>query len=171
MIPSQDAWPEDHVFISTPSFNYTHQDYRRFFNDINFEDGWHMWEDTRNLTADLPAPGVQVHCFYGVGLPTPVTYIYDEKFPNSDPVNFLYKDGDDTVDSHSMSLCKRWIGKQQQPVHVTEFNGMAHLDIVFNHNVLSAIQEILQGTVQKDEAVRTIFVKQSQRRTLINQSP
>lgn len=171
MIPSEEAWPEDHVFISTPSFNYTHQDYRRFFSDINFEDGWYMWEDTKNLTAGLPTPGVEVHCFYGVGLLTPVTYIYDEQFPNSDPVDFLYEDGDDTVDSRSMSRCKRWIGEQEQPVYVTEFSGMAHLDIVFNLDVLDAIQEILEGRVQKDKTIRTILVKQSQRRKLINQSP
>ncbi|XP_053487270.1 phosphatidylcholine-sterol acyltransferase [Ictalurus furcatus] len=171
MIPSEEAWPEDHVFISTPSFNYTHQDYRRFFSDISFEDGWYMWENTKNLTAGLPTPGVKVYCFYGVGRPTPVTYIYDEQFPNSDPVDFLYEDGDDTVDSRSMSLCKHWIGKQDQKVYVTEFSGMAHLDIVFNHNVLNAIQEILEGMIPKDETVRTVLVKQSQSRSLISQSP
>lgn len=171
MIPSEEAWPEDHVFISTPSFNYTYQDYRRFFSDISFEDGWYMWENTKNLTAGLPTPGVEVYCFYGVGRPTPVTYIYDEQFPNGDPVDFLYEDGDDTVDSRSMSLCKHWIGKQDQKVYVTEFSGMAHLDIVFNHNVLNAIQEILEGMIPKDETVRTVLVKQSQSRSLINQSP
>ncbi|KAI4826090.1 hypothetical protein KUCAC02_021740 [Chaenocephalus aceratus] len=102
------AWPSDHVFISTPTMNYTNQDYQRLFTDINYEDGWHMWEDTKNLTGDLYPPGVEVWCMYGVGLPTPVTYIYDEEFPNKDPVDFVYADGDDTVDSFSMSLCKQW---------------------------------------------------------------
>lgn len=40
MLPSEAAWSKDHVFISTPSFNYTNQDYRRLFKDISFEDGW-----------------------------------------------------------------------------------------------------------------------------------
>uniref|UniRef100_A0A671SX25 Phosphatidylcholine-sterol acyltransferase n=1 Tax=Sinocyclocheilus anshuiensis TaxID=1608454 RepID=A0A671SX25_9TELE len=145
MIPSEEAWPKDHTFISTPFFNYTNQDYQQFFKDINFEDGWYMWEDTRNLTAGLPAPGVEVYCLYGVGLPTPVTYVYDEQFPNTDPIDIIYDDGDDTVGSRSMSLCKRWIGKQEQAVHVTEFRGMAHLDMVFNHKVLTAVQRILEG--------------------------
>ncbi|XP_062856914.1 phosphatidylcholine-sterol acyltransferase [Trichomycterus rosablanca] len=170
MIPSVDVWSEDHVFISTPFFNYTYRDYHQFFNDINFEDGWYMWEDTRNLTASMSTPGVEVHCFYGVGLPTPVTYIYDDQFPNADPVDFVYADGDDTVDSLSMSQCKRWIGKQKQPVYVTEFKGMAHLDIVFNQNVLDAIQEILEGTFKRDMSVRTVAVKHQQRK-LINPNP
>ncbi|XP_030628443.1 phosphatidylcholine-sterol acyltransferase [Chanos chanos] len=147
MIPSEQAWPSDHVFISTPSFNYTNQDYQRFFKDINFDDGWYMWEDTRNLTAGLPTPGVEVYCLYGVGLPTPVTYIYDDQFPNADPIDMLYDDGDDTVDSRSMSLCKRWVGKQEQPVHVTEFRALPHLDIVFDHKVLMYIQQILEGNI------------------------
>lgn len=145
MIPSEQAWPKDHVFISTPSFNYTNQDYKRFFEDIQFEDGWYMWEDTRNLTAGLPPPGVEVFCFYGVGLPTPVTYVYDEEFPNADPVDMLYDDGDDTVDSRSMSLCKRWVGQQDQPVHVKELNGLPHLDMVFSPRVLLMLQRILEG--------------------------
>lgn len=159
MIPSEEAWPKDHVFVSTPFFNYTNQDYQRFFTDINFEDGWYMWEDTRNLTAGLPTPGVEVYCFYGVGMPTPVTYIYNEDFPNADPIDFLYEDGDDTLDSRTMSMCKRWIGKQEQPVYVTEFKGMTHLDMVFNHNVLTAIQKILEGTFHQEESIHTVTVK------------
>ncbi|MBN3315171.1 LCAT acyltransferase, partial [Atractosteus spatula] len=145
MIPTDQAWPTDHAFISTPNYNYTYRDYERFFKDIHFEDGWHMWEDTRNLTAWLPPPGVEVYCMYGVGLPTPVTYIYDENFPNADPVDIVYDDGDDTVDSRSMELCKRWVGKQEEPVHIIELKGMAHLDIVFNDRALTLIQEILEG--------------------------
>ncbi|KAG7473204.1 hypothetical protein MATL_G00093100 [Megalops atlanticus] len=145
MVPTREAWPPEHVFISTPAFNYTSRDYRRFFRDISFEDGWYMYEDTKDLTSGLPAPGVEVHCMYGVGLPTPVTYVYDEGFPNADPVDFVYDDGDDTVDSRSMGLCKRWVGAQDAPVHVTEFRGLPHLDIVFDARVLAAIQNILVG--------------------------
>ncbi|XP_054632343.1 phosphatidylcholine-sterol acyltransferase [Dunckerocampus dactyliophorus] len=145
MLPTEKAWPKDHVFISTPNFNYTNQDYQRFFRDIHFEDGWYMWEDSKNLTAELHPPGVEVWCMYGVGLPTPVTHIYDEEYPNADPIDFVYDDGDDTVDSLSMSLCKRWVGQQEKPVHVTEYRGLPHLDIVFHEKVLIQIQQILEG--------------------------
>lgn len=104
-----------------------------------------MWEDTKNLTGDLDPPGVEVWCMYGVGLPTPVTHIYNEEFPNVDPIDYVYGDGDDTVSSFSMGLCKRWIGQQEKPVHVTEFRGLTHLDIVFHESVLSIIQDILEG--------------------------
>lgn len=104
-----------------------------------------MWEDTKNLTGDLHPPGVEVWCMYGVGLPTAVTYIYDGEFPNADPVDFVYADGDDTVTSTSMSRCKLWTGQQEKPVHVIEYRGLPHLDIVFNEKVLAQIQHILEG--------------------------
>ncbi|XP_024912356.1 phosphatidylcholine-sterol acyltransferase [Cynoglossus semilaevis] len=153
LLPLQSVRAKDHVFISTPTFNYTGQDYNRFFMDIGFEDGWYMWEDTKNLTGDLQAPGVEVWCMYGVGLPTPVTYIYDEKFPDEDPVDYVYADGDDTVDSLSMSLCKRWVGEQDKPVHVTEYRGLPHLDIVYNEKVLTQIQQILEGISETPEEI------------------
>lgn len=90
---------------------------------------------------------------YGVGLPTPVTYIYNDEFPNVDPVDFVYADGDDTVDSFSMSLCKRWIGQQEKPVHVTEFRGLTHLDIVYHEKVLNIIQNVLEGSLDVPEEV------------------
>ncbi|XP_068595195.1 phosphatidylcholine-sterol acyltransferase [Brachionichthys hirsutus] len=156
MLPREQAWPKDHVLISTPSYNYTNQDYKRFFTDINFEDGWHMWEDTKNLTGDLQPPGVEVWCMYGVGRQTPVTYVYNENFPNVDPVGFIYGDGDDTVDRFSMSLCKNWIGQQEKAVHVTEYRGLPHLDIVFHEKVLDLIQDILEGN---SDAPREVNVR------------
>jgi lecithin-cholesterol acyltransferase len=112
-----------------------------------------MWEDTKNLTSALQAPGVEVWCMYGVGLLTPVSYIYDDKYPDSDPVEYVYDDGDNTVDTLSMSQCKRWIGQQEKPVHVTEFRGMPHLDMVFHHKVLALMQQILEGNSDTPEEI------------------
>ncbi|XP_031806096.1 phosphatidylcholine-sterol acyltransferase isoform X2 [Sarcophilus harrisii] len=145
MFPSRLAWPEDHVFFSTPTVNYTFQNFQRFFADLRFEDGWYMWLHTRDLFAGLPAPGVEVYCLYGVGLPTPHTYIYDEGFPYNDPVSILYEDGDDTVATRSMELCARWRKQQPQPVHVFPIPGLQHLNMVFNNQTLDYINSILLG--------------------------
>ncbi|KAJ3596721.1 hypothetical protein NHX12_003125 [Muraenolepis orangiensis] len=153
MLPNVDVWPKDHVLISTPNATYTNQDYEQFFSDMDFEDGWLMWEDTKNLTSGMQPPGVEVWCMYGVGIPTPVSYVYDGGYPDTDPVDYVYADGDDTVDSLSMSQCKRWIGQQEAPVHVTEFRGMPHLDMVFHHKVLGLMQQILEGQSDTPEEV------------------
>ncbi|XP_028906067.1 phosphatidylcholine-sterol acyltransferase [Ornithorhynchus anatinus] len=146
MFPSPLAWPENHVFISTPNFNYTYRDYHRFFTDVRFEDGWFMWNNSRDLLAGLPPPGVEVYCLYGVGLPTPHTYIYDHGFPYEDPIEMLYEDGDDTVSTRSMKLCKGWASRQHHPVHVLELPGIQHFNMVFSNETLDHINAILMGT-------------------------
>ncbi|XP_024588198.1 phosphatidylcholine-sterol acyltransferase isoform X1 [Neophocaena asiaeorientalis asiaeorientalis] len=153
MFPSSQAWPEDHVFISTPTFNYTSRDLQRFFTDLHFEEGWYMWLQSRDLLAGLPAPGVEVYCLYGVGLPTPSTYIFDHGFPYTDPVGMLYEDGDDTVATRSTELCAQWQGLQQQPVHLLPLPGVQHLNMVFSNQTLEHINAILLGTYRNSTAV------------------
>ncbi|XP_036897355.1 phosphatidylcholine-sterol acyltransferase isoform X2 [Sturnira hondurensis] len=152
MFPSSLGWPEDHVFISTPSFNYTGRDFQRFFADLYFEDGWYMWLQSRDLLAGLPAPGVEVYCLYGVGMPTPRTYIFDHGFPYTDPVDMLYEDGDDTVATRSSEL-SLWKGLQPQPVHLLPLNGTQHLNMVFSNQTLEHINAILLGTYRHSISV------------------
>ncbi|XP_040185157.1 phosphatidylcholine-sterol acyltransferase [Rana temporaria] len=145
MIPNNLAWPESHVFISTPSFNYTNRDYQKLFKDIDFEDGWYMWEDTKELLDGLPPPGVEMYCIYGTGHPTAETFIYGDGFPNEPPIDIHYTDGDDTVHKRSLELCKRWKTQQKESVHVIELDGMDHLSMVFSNRTLDVINEILLG--------------------------
>ncbi|XP_021572062.1 phosphatidylcholine-sterol acyltransferase isoform X1 [Carlito syrichta] len=153
MFPSQMAWPEDHVFISTPNFNYTGRDFQRFFVDLRFEEGWYMWLQTRDLLSGLPAPGVEVYCLYGVGQPTPSTYIYDHGFPYTDPVGVLYEDGDDTVATRSTELCGLWRERQPQPVHLLPLHGTQHLNMVFSNQTLEHINTILLGAYRRSTPV------------------
>uniref|UniRef100_A0A8C5QVL6 Phosphatidylcholine-sterol acyltransferase n=1 Tax=Leptobrachium leishanense TaxID=445787 RepID=A0A8C5QVL6_9ANUR len=143
MLPTNLGWPETHVFISTPSYNYTYRDYKRFFQDIEFEDGWYMWEDTKGLLEGLPSPGVEVYCIYGTGNPTPETYVYGDGFPNEPPLEIKYADGDNTLQTRSMALCKNWRHQQKEKVHVFELEGVDHLNIVFSNKTLSLLNEIL----------------------------
>ncbi|NP_001087677.1 lecithin-cholesterol acyltransferase L homeolog [Xenopus laevis] len=143
MLPTNLGWPESHVFISTPSDNYTYKDYQKLFHDIGFEDGWYMWEDTKGLIEGLPPPGVEVYCIYGTGIPTAETYIYGEGFPNEPAIDIKYSDGDDTVHTRSMELCKRWINQQKQKVHIHELAGIQHLNMVFSNQTLTLINDIL----------------------------
>ncbi|XP_069460035.1 phosphatidylcholine-sterol acyltransferase [Ambystoma mexicanum] len=153
MIPGNIAWPDSHVFVSTPSYNYTYNDYQRFFQDIDFEDGFYMWEDTKGLLEGLPPPGVEVFCIYGTGIPTPETYTFGSDFPTGEPTNITYDDGDDTVHTRSMGMCKLWQDQQQEKVHVIELDQVEHLNIVFNNRSLSIINEILQGEYGCGDAV------------------
>lgn len=145
MLPTNLGWPESHVFISTPTNNYTYRDYKKFFHDIDFEDGWYMWEDTKGLIGGLPPPGVDTYCIYGTGHPTAETYVYGEGFPNEPPIDIIYSDGDDTVHKRSMELCKRWENQQKEKVQMIELPGMHHLSMVFSNRTLNVINDILLG--------------------------
>ncbi|XP_059848642.1 phosphatidylcholine-sterol acyltransferase [Hypanus sabinus] len=151
LLPTRRAWPADHIFVSTPTYNYTYNDYRKFFTDIGYEDGWYKWQNGKDLLSDLPPPGVDVYCMYGVGVPTPVTYIYDESFPSSQPVQIVYSDGDNTISKKSLSLCREWRDQQKQKVHVIELPGMRHLDQIYEIHALEAIQNVLLGNYSQQE--------------------
>ncbi|KAM6430746.1 phosphatidylcholine-sterol acyltransferase isoform 1-T1 [Liasis olivaceus] len=157
--PTHMAWPETHIFISTPFHNYTYWDYQQFFTDINFEDGWYMWNDSKNLLERLPPPGVAVYCLFGTGYPTPETYIYDDRFPYEDPVDVVYGDGDDTVSRHNIQLCKQWRDQQKEKVHTLELPGAEHLNMVFDNRTLQYISEILFGNLENVTAAEDLGEK------------
>ena len=50
LMPSQDFWSNKEVLVYRPKRNYTAFEYKEFFEDIGFPDGYLMWEDTRDLT-------------------------------------------------------------------------------------------------------------------------
>jgi len=49
-MPSQDFWSDKETLVYGPTRNYTVNDFKQFFDDIGFPDGYLMWEDTRDLT-------------------------------------------------------------------------------------------------------------------------
>ncbi|XP_058011247.1 phosphatidylcholine-sterol acyltransferase isoform X2 [Ahaetulla prasina] len=156
VFPTHTAWPETHVFVSTPFHNYTYRDYQQFFHDINFEDGWFMWNDSKELLAGLPAPGVEVFCLFGTGHPTPETYIYNDRFPYEDPVDIIYGDGDEMISWRSIEMCKEWRNQQHEKVHVLELPGAEHLNMVFDNRTLQYISEILSGNLENVTATQDL---------------
>ncbi|XP_030633200.1 lysosomal phospholipase A and acyltransferase [Chanos chanos] len=141
LFPYAHTWPSDMVLVSTPEANYTVRDYKRFFTDIDFEDGWEMRQDTEPLVKALEAPGVPVHCLYGTGIPTPQSFSYTS-FPNGEPTVFN-GDGDGTVNLLSAVQCKRWIGQQKQPVRLKELPGTEHVAMLLNYTTVEYIKSVL----------------------------
>ena len=56
LMPYTPPWRPDDILVSTPSANYTLKDYKRFFTDITFIDGFYMHEDTANLVEVSTKP-------------------------------------------------------------------------------------------------------------------
>ncbi|KAF7660139.1 hypothetical protein LDENG_00287370 [Lucifuga dentata] len=144
LLPYAHSWPSDQVLVQTPTTNYTVRDYKRFFSDIGFEDGWLMRQDTESLVADLTPPGVAVHCLYGSGFPTSQAFQYSDKFPDVDP-KVVNGDGDGTVNLQSAIQCQRWIGKQKQPVKLLELPGNEHVAMLLNNTTVAYIKSVLDA--------------------------
>lgn len=50
LMPYEPFWTDKEILVYGPTANYTVKDYKKFFNDIEFPDGYLMREDTENLT-------------------------------------------------------------------------------------------------------------------------
>lgn len=141
LLPYNYTWPPDKVFVSTPTANYTLRDYRKFYRDIDFEDGWFMRQDTEPLLYQMTPPGVRIHCLYGTGVETPDSFHY-ESFPDKEP-KILYSDGDGTVNLQSALQCRKWVDRQKQEVVVFELPGNEHIQMLSNDTTISYVKKLL----------------------------
>ncbi|XP_068384527.1 lysosomal phospholipase A and acyltransferase isoform X3 [Eschrichtius robustus] len=143
LLPYNYTWSPNKVFVHTPTANYTLQDYRRFFQDIGFEDGWLMRQDTEGLVEAMVPPGVRLHCLYGTGVPTPDSFYY-ESFPDRDP-KICFGDGDGTVNLQSALQCQAWRGRQEQKVSLQALPGTEHIAMLANATTLAYLKRVLLG--------------------------
>ncbi|CAL8358543.1 unnamed protein product [Lota lota] len=143
LFPSANTWPKNQILVQTPTNNYTVADYKRFFSDVGFAEGWQIRQDTEPLVSDLAPPGVAVYCLYGSGVPTPETFRYSDKFPDAEPVAVVTGDGDGTVNLHSATQCGRWAGRQPQPVKLLELPGNEHINMLLNYTTVAYIKTVL----------------------------
>jgi lysophospholipase-3 len=75
LLPSKLFWDEKEVLVSCPGKgNYTIRDFKRFFEDMNFPEGYEMRKDTEHLLGDFEPPGVEIHCLHGQGVSTVERY-------------------------------------------------------------------------------------------------
>lgn len=141
LLPYNHTWSHEKVFVYTPTANYTLRDYHRFFQDIGFEDGWFMRQDTEGLVEALVPPGVELHCLYGTGVPTPNSFYY-ENFPDRDP-KICFGDGDGTVNLESVLQCQAWQSRQEHKVSLQELPGSEHIEMLANATTLAYLKRVL----------------------------
>jgi len=151
MLPSPAVFGAQ-TLVSTPSRNYTAQDYTAFFDDIKFPAGKKLSARTAGLTSKLVAPGVDVLCLYSTGVPTGLSFKYGTDFDKQPEI--LNGDGDGTVNEESLKLCERWAeaGAQTRPVRTQKFSNIAHSDMIMNAEVLSVVYKELGLPSSSDSA-------------------
>ena len=141
LLPRAAAW-NDTVLVVTPSRNYTANDYQQLFADAGYPQGYTQFTE---IDMQRPAPNVPTYCFYGLGVETPMTFVYDDGFPNSPPT-VIPGDGDNAVNRPSSEICLQW-ANSVYPFNRTVFQGVGHTAILTDASVLQAIEDIVTMSV------------------------
>lgn len=144
LLPDSRLWPPTEPLIITPKVNYSAHDMERFFNDIGFPEGYIFYETTKKEVDGFIGPtGVdEVYCIYGSNLPTTYYLLYSEagwfqpEFPDQYPT-LVPGNGDGTVPSRSLQLCRRWNGAKS-----LIFDGAEHLRIVGDSRFVNLLKQI-----------------------------
>ena len=159
LLPRPSVWG-DTVIVSTPTQTYTANDYERLFSDIGLADGYAKYQGVERINENFPAPNVPTHCFYGVGVDTPLSFTYREQFPegtNGDP-EVTMGDGDGTVNVESSEVCLRWANANgDQPFNSKTFDRIDHFQIVQNTVVLQQIRDIVGAPTNPTSLWHTIL--------------
>ena len=136
------------VLVSTPSKDYTANDYRDLFSNIKgYERGYQFFQRVQGINLNYPAPNVPTHCLYGDKVDTPKKFTYKANF-NKDTntiglqPDLTYGYGDGTVNNDSLVVCHKW-SSMSSPFENKTFDGVDHTDIVRNPEVLEYIAHIV----------------------------
>jgi len=71
LLPSKYYWDPHEVLVEVEQVaNMTVNDYKEFFEELDYPEGYEMRTDTEHLLRDITSPGVEVHCLYGSGVST-----------------------------------------------------------------------------------------------------
>ena len=157
LLPYSSFWPEDEPIVFSPQYNYTVKDYKKFFTDIDYPQGYMMREDTQDLIKDLKAPGVEVFCVHGVNVSTPAKFKYSNKTWYSEQPEVINSDGDGTVNLRSLHGCLRWKTQQKQLIHHQTFKGVDHMAILSRDPVVNYIKNVITNIHYKRSKSNYIF--------------
>ena len=144
LLPHRFVWG-DTVLVTTPTQTYTANDYQALFSDINYPEGYAKFQGVQDINKNWPTPNVSTHCFYGVGVNTPVSFHYSKPFPegaNDFPDEIMMGDGDGTLPTLSSEVCLQW-ANGAHPFQYLEFRKVDHIQIIKDDNVLKKIGSIV----------------------------
>jgi len=140
LVPQSRFYKSDYVFVYTEKKNYTAADFTQLYIDAGTPITSIIHLRTAKLFDTWKTPGVPVHCLYGTGFPTEISYKYNDGLDKSPEITYSNK-GDGTVPLESLQECSVWKGQQRQPVEVKEFN-LDHQNILNDSELFAYILNI-----------------------------
>ncbi|KAE8747732.1 hypothetical protein FOCC_FOCC005555 [Frankliniella occidentalis] len=148
LLPSPLFWKESEVLVQTGNKNYTINNLKAFFDDINYPLGWEMRKDVEPYSLNFSPPGVEVHCLHGFGVDTVDRLVYKSgKFPDGYPT-FINGDGDGTVNKRSLEGCLHWASQQKKKIYHQTFPKVDHMGILRDTKVLEYLQQLITDKLE-----------------------
>ncbi|XP_025836355.1 group XV phospholipase A2 isoform X2 [Agrilus planipennis] len=145
MLPNQYFWDKDEVLVQTSKKNFSLSNIEEYFRSLNFPIGWEMRKDTLPYQQGNIAPGVEVHCLFGVNITTVERLYYKPGTWLDGYPTLINGDGDGTVNRRSLEGCLRWSKMQSQPVHYQAFPKVDHMGILKEQAVLNYISNLINS--------------------------
>ena len=69
LLARESVW-NDTVLVVTPIQNYTARDFEQLFAEAGYPQGYIQFSE---IDMEFPTPNVSTYCFYGLGVPTPMS--------------------------------------------------------------------------------------------------
>ena len=152
LLPRASVWNHT-VVVTTPNQNYTTNDYRQLFTDAGYQQGYAQFRD---VSMEWSAPNVPTHCFYGLGLPTPMAFVYGTGFPDTLP-KVIRGDGNFAVNRQSAEVCLQW-ADSGYPFNSTVLQGSNHVAILTDKTVLQSIGSIVGAPVDPINDASLLYI-------------
>ena len=145
------------TLVSTPSKEYTANDYSDLFDRIGYSNGYQFFQRVQDINPGFPAPNVPTYCFYGVNVETPMKYIYERDFISGMSTVGLplgkieyAKTGDGLVNIESLEVCHRWSGMPSKYLFkYNTYDDITHLNMVKSSEVLGDIALVVEAPESK----------------------
>ncbi|XP_059058162.1 phospholipase A2 group XV-like [Achroia grisella] len=158
LMPSPVLWKPNEVLIQTDKYNYTVNDFQKWFMDMDLLDAWEMFKDTQKYKGDFTAPGVEVHCLYGYNISTVERLVYKPGTWLDGYPSLAMGDGDGTVNIRSLSACRYWRGRPRglhahrhhnlnagKPIKTLALPNAEHLKILQDQRVVDYVLTVMKN--------------------------
>eukprot|EP01111_Echinosteliopsis_oligospora_P011659 TRINITY_DN389_c0_g1_i2.p1 TRINITY_DN389_c0_g1~~TRINITY_DN389_c0_g1_i2.p1 ORF type:complete len:477 (+),score=122.76 TRINITY_DN389_c0_g1_i2:95-1525(+) len=141
LLPNPDVNKTSTVFVSTPTKNYTIDNFDELFADFGTPSTQPIYKDVDTVLLALHAPQIPVYCLYGYGIATEIAYSYPSV--DDQPVIDDSDLGDGTVPLYSLKECMNWDKQQKEPVTIETFNLVGHSDMLHAPAVIEYVLSIV----------------------------
>eukprot|EP00931_Biecheleriopsis_adriatica_P100632 TRINITY_DN75903_c0_g1_i1.p1 TRINITY_DN75903_c0_g1~~TRINITY_DN75903_c0_g1_i1.p1 ORF type:complete len:406 (+),score=74.53 TRINITY_DN75903_c0_g1_i1:25-1242(+) len=139
----------DSLMVSTPTKNYTGNDFAQLFEAVGFEDGFEFFQRRRELLKDPWTPvGVPTYCFLSKGTKQLERMVYTSNDTDKYPSLISDTNGDGSVQYPSLRICK-----DIKPDKVFEFENIEHLAMIQDKRSVDAIVDLVRSLQDGIEVV------------------